>query len=89
MSSNVKYFIQHPAVEVNSTCRENYWGSSVWNWRNKSNTDQIFCIRQILEKEWEYNEAVGQLFIDLKNAYVPVRKEDLYNILIELVSLWS
>jgi len=25
--------------------------------RNRSTTDHIFCIRQILEKKWEYNEA--------------------------------
>ena len=24
-----------------------------------STTDHIFCIRQILEKKWEYNEAVA------------------------------
>jgi sorting nexin-29 len=39
-------------------------------------------IRQILEKKWEYNEAVHQLFIDFKKAYDSVR-EVLYNILIE------
>ena len=43
----------------------------------------IFCIRQILEKKWEYNEAVHQLFIDFKKAYDTVRREVLYNILIE------
>ena len=41
------------------------------------------CIRQILEKKWEYNEAVHQLFIDFKKAYDSVRREVLYNILIE------
>jgi hypothetical protein len=51
--------------------------------RNMSTTDQIFCIRQILEKKWEYNEAVHQLFIDFKKAYNSVRREVLYNILIE------
>jgi hypothetical protein len=25
--------------------------------RNRSTTDQIFCIRQIREKKWEYNET--------------------------------
>jgi hypothetical protein len=30
---------------------------------NRSTTDQIFCICQILEKKWEYNETVHQLFI--------------------------
>ena len=52
--------------------------------RNRSTTDHIFCIRQILEKKkWEYNEAVHQLFIDFKKAYDSVRNEVLYNILIE------
>ena len=46
-------------------------------------TDHIFCIRQILEKKWEYTEAVHQLLIDFKKAYVSVRREVLYNILIE------
>ena len=31
----------------------------------------------------EYNEAVHQLFIDFMKAYDSVRREDLYNILIE------
>jgi hypothetical protein len=48
-----------------------------------STTSQIFCIRQILEKKWEYNETVHQLFIDFKKAYDSVRREVLYNILIE------
>jgi hypothetical protein len=51
--------------------------------RNRSTTDQIFCIRQILEKKWEYNETVNQLFVHLKKAYDSVRREVLYNILIE------
>jgi hypothetical protein len=37
--------------------------------RNKSTTAHMFYIRQILEKKWEYNEAVHQLFIDFKKAY--------------------
>ena len=46
--------------------------------------DHIFCIRQILEKKkGEYNEAVHQLFVDFKKVYDSVRKEVLYNILIE------
>jgi hypothetical protein len=51
--------------------------------RNRSTTDHIFCIRQILEKKWEHNEAVYQLFIDFKKAYDSNRREALYNILIE------
>ncbi|KDR21119.1 hypothetical protein L798_01126 [Zootermopsis nevadensis] len=29
---------------------------------NRSTIDQIFCIRQILEKKWGYNGSVHQLF---------------------------
>jgi hypothetical protein len=43
--------------------------------RLRSTTDHIFCIRQILEKKWEYNEAVHQLLIDCKKAYNLVRRE--------------
>jgi hypothetical protein len=50
---------------------------------NRLTPDHIFCIRQIYEKNWECNEAVHQLFIDLMKAYDSVRKEVLYNILIE------
>jgi hypothetical protein len=51
--------------------------------RSRSTTDHIFCIRQILEKKWEYNEAAYQLFIDFKKAYDSARREVLYNIPIE------
>jgi hypothetical protein len=46
---------------------------------NRSANDQIFCIRQILEKKWEYNETVHQLFIDFKKAYDSVRREVQYS----------
>ena len=51
--------------------------------RNRSTTGHILFIRQILEKKWEYNKAVHQLFIDFKKAYDSVRREVLYNIFIE------
>jgi hypothetical protein len=57
--------------------------------RNGSTTDQIFCIHQILEKKWEYNETVHQLFVDFKKAYDSVRREILYNILIENGVFWD
>jgi len=50
---------------------------------NRSTNDHIFCIHQILEKKWEYNEAVHLLFIDFKKALDSVRRDVLYNILIE------
>jgi hypothetical protein len=50
--------------------------------RNRLTSDQIFCICQILEKKWEYNETINQIFIDFKKAYDSVRREVLYSILI-------
>jgi hypothetical protein len=46
-------------------------------------TDQIFYIWQILENKWEYNGTIHQLLRDFKKAYDSVRRELLYNILIE------
>jgi hypothetical protein len=51
--------------------------------RNVSTMDQILYIRQILEKKWEYNGTVQQLFIDFKKAYDSINREILYNILLE------
>ena len=37
----------------------------------------------MLERKWEYNEEVHQLFIDFKKAYDSVRREVLHKILLE------
>jgi hypothetical protein len=44
---------------------------------------EIYLKYWLLEKEWEYNETVHQLFVDFKGAYDSVRREVLYNIVIE------
>jgi hypothetical protein len=51
--------------------------------RNRSTTNQIFYTWQILDKKWEHNGTVHQLFIDFKKAYDSVRREVIHNILIE------
>jgi hypothetical protein len=50
---------------------------------NRSTTNQIFYIWQILEKKWAYNGMVHQLLIDFKKAYDSIKREVLYNILLE------
>jgi hypothetical protein len=67
---------------VDKTIRDHQCGFR----RNRSTSDEVFCIRQILEKKWKYIETVHQLFIDFKEAYGSVRKEvrALYSILINL-----
>jgi hypothetical protein len=44
---------------------------------------RFVCVRQILEKKWEYNETVHQLFIDFEKAYDSVSREVMYDILVE------
>jgi hypothetical protein len=51
--------------------------------RSRPTMDQIFYIRQVLEKKWEYNGTVHQLFIDFKKAYESIKREVLCNILLE------
>jgi hypothetical protein len=51
--------------------------------RNRLTTDQIFYIRQIVEKKWEYNVTVHQLFINFRKASDSDRRELLYNVLTE------
>jgi hypothetical protein len=50
---------------------------------NRSTTDQICYIRQILEKKLEYSGTVHQQFTDFKKAYDSVRREVSYDILTE------
>jgi len=64
-------------------CRINCWDLLCRFQHNGSPTDHIFCICQIFKKNWDYNVAVCQLFIDLKKAHVSVQREVLYNIIIE------
>ena len=46
-------------------------------------TDHILCICQKPENKYKYSEAVNQLFIDFKKPYNSIRREVLYNILIQ------
>jgi hypothetical protein len=45
----------------------------------------MLCTHQIFWKKWEYNEAVPQLFIDCRKAYDSFRREDNYNVPIDIV----
>jgi len=75
--------IQNLAVKVKSKFGGHSEDHQCGFRRNRSTTDHIFCIRQILEKKWEYSEAVHRLFMNFKKAYDSVRREILYNIIIE------
>jgi hypothetical protein len=60
-----------------------YSYSPVTTWGDRSTTNHIFYVQQILEKKWEYNGTVHELFTDFKKAYGSVKRKGLYNILLE------
>jgi hypothetical protein len=62
----VQNCIQYSAVNLNSICRGNYLGLSVWISTQLVNCDPIFSIRKILEKKWHSIESLHRLFTDLK-----------------------
>ena len=45
--------------------------------RNRSTIGHIFSIRQILEKNWEYNNDVCPLFTEFENTYDSIKIESL------------
>ena len=44
-------------------------------------TDQIFTLKQILEKSWEYAKDVFAWFVDLEKAYDQVPRDKLSRVL--------
>jgi sorting nexin-29 len=50
----------------------------------RSTADQIFTIRQILEKCSEHGKDTHHLFIDFKAAYDSIERRSLYASMVEL-----
>ena len=50
---------------------------------NRSTTHQIFTVRQILEKHWEFNTDIYQLYIDFRQAYDSIHRPSMWAILKE------
>jgi hypothetical protein len=44
---------------------------------------RLFASIRYWRKKWEYKETVQELFLDFKKTYDSVRREVLYNILME------
>jgi hypothetical protein len=49
-------------------------------WKGGSTTDQIFCLRMILERVCEYKVDIHQLYIDYKQAYDTINTAELVEI---------
>lgn len=48
---------------------------------NKSKIDQIFIIRQLYQKTWEFNQELHTLYVDFKKAYDSINRKSIYKIL--------
>ncbi len=51
---------------------------------NRSTIDQIFTLRQMCEKAWEFVVTIWHLFIDFKAAYDSVHRKFLYRAMTEM-----
>ena len=49
----------------------------------RSTTDQIFTLKQIFEKSWEYSKDLFACFVDLEKAYDRVPQDKLWKVLRE------
>lgn len=49
--------------------------------RGKSTTDHIFTIRQIMEKYYEHDKDLYMIFVDFKQAYDGVNRQQLWTAL--------
>ncbi|CAI6370121.1 unnamed protein product [Macrosiphum euphorbiae] len=49
----------------------------------RSTVDQIFILRQLFQKTWEFDKEMHVLFIDFKKAYDSIHRKSLINILRE------
>ena len=66
-----------------SSFAENIIGNYQCGFRKTFTTNQIFTLRQILEKTKEFGIETHDLFIDFKSAYDTVSREQLYNAMSE------
>ncbi|XP_055525883.1 uncharacterized protein LOC129718811 [Wyeomyia smithii] len=51
--------------------------------QGRSTTDQIFTLRQILDKFREYNLTTHHMFVDFRAAYDSVKRNELWQIILE------
>jgi len=51
--------------------------------RGMSTSDQVYCVRQIVQKSFQRNTETHHLFIDFKAAYDSIDRDELWEIMVE------
>jgi hypothetical protein len=69
----MQHSIQHTPLRLTPYAEEIIGDHQCGFRYNRSTTGHIFCIRQILEKKWEYNEAVRLIKMCLNETYSRVQ----------------
>jgi len=46
-----------------------------------STTDQIFTVKNLLEKAWEHNVEIHPIFVDFQKTYNSIRRDKMYAIM--------
>ena len=49
--------------------------------KNRSTSDQIFIVRQMMEKHYEHNQDLHMLFVDFKQALDSIDRYKLYQVM--------
>jgi len=49
--------------------------------QNRSTSDQIFTVRQMMEKHYEHNQDLHMLFVDFKQASDSINRYKLYQVM--------
>ena len=52
--------------------------------RGRSTVDQLFTIRQLIDRFWEYNKQQIHLFVDFKQAYDSVHRSSMWAVMEEM-----
>jgi hypothetical protein len=60
-----------------------------WFQHNRSTTDQILCIKQMLENKWEYNGTVHQLFMPQRKPMVQSEEKYYMTVWLNSVNSWN
>jgi len=83
-ASYVQNTLQNPAVKVNSICGGNYWGSSVWISSQQINYLSCFLHSSNTSENIGTERSCASAAYRIKKACDSIRREVVYNIMIEL-----
>lgn len=50
--------------------------------KGRSTTDQIFILKQVMEKHYEFNKDLYMVFVDYRQAYDSIHREELWKAMI-------